>query len=256
MKLVNFEKPILITGCTNSGSKILFYTLMKHPELGGFNGELRNLNIPVMQNFISRLFAIYPQFYKYCMTAGNKEKLLGCLDPSEAKERIRERLQHDPLYEEGQRVLLKSPLMSLRLKWFREMFPDSYILIMIRNPFAVAEGIRRRSNNKPDIPVCVAQWLITNTIIKMDVDGMGLIKFCKYSTIVENKEFPSEKDKFWGCLLNFLDLSSDGFTVPNEAKMSVIEDGRDQKSMDALADWEVKFIHMATSGFIRQHEYL
>ena len=172
MKEINFKDPILITGCTNSGSKILFYSLLEHPQLGGFEGELRNLNIPVMQKFISRLFAIYPQFYKYCTTAGKEDKLLGCLDGEEAKRRIADRMQIVDSYKSGDRLLLKSPLMSLRLKWFREVFPDSFILIMIRGPHAVAEGIRRRSNGRPDIPICISQWMTTNIIMRMDTEGM------------------------------------------------------------------------------------
>lgn len=254
MKHVNLDRPILITGCTNSGSKILFYTLLQHPEVGGFDGELRNINIPIMQKFISRLFAIYPQFYKYCMTANRTDKLIGCLDHNEARRRIIQKLESADTYTSGNRVLLKSPLMSLRLKWFRELFPDSYVLVMLRKPHAVAEGIRRRSNGKPDIPICVAQWIIVNTILKMDTDGMGKVKFCRYLDIVDNNEFPSKDDRFWGCLLNFLELGNEGFTVPNSSKYSVIEGGYDVKSMKALESWEIKFISLATDGFIKQHE--
>jgi len=254
MKNINFKDPILITGCTNSGSKILFYTLLQHPELGGFDGELRNLNIPIMQKFISRLFAIYPQFNKYCITANRTDKLLGCLDNNEARKRIMHKLESADTYGDGNRVILKSPLMSLRLKWFREVFPDSYILIMLRKPHAVVEGIKRRSGGKPDIPICVAQWLTVNAILRMDTEGMGRVKFCRYSDIVENSKFPSNDDRFWGCLFNFLELDSEGFTVPNSSKYSIIEGGYDRKSMEALESWEIKFISLATDGFVKQHE--
>ena len=51
----------------------------------------------------------------------------------------------------------KSPPNLLRASLLEKVFSDSYFIIMVRNPYAVAEGIRRR--NKHSLDRCIKHWI-------------------------------------------------------------------------------------------------
>jgi len=51
----------------------------------------------------------------------------------------------------------KSPPNLLRAKLLEENFPGSHFIIMVRNPYAIAEGIRRRDNYPLDR--CIRHWI-------------------------------------------------------------------------------------------------
>jgi hypothetical protein len=72
--------------------------------------------------------------------------------------------------------LEKSVINSLNIDWFEENFNHPYFIYIIRNGYAVSEGIRRRTQavgkHPPSYPsgypieMCARQWVVSNQVIQ------------------------------------------------------------------------------------------
>lgn len=76
--------------------------------------------------------------------------------------------------------LEKSISNSARMRWLDAHFENAYFISIVRNGYAVAEGIRRRAREgkiPKDYPIelCAKQWVLSNGII--DTDGTRVNRF-------------------------------------------------------------------------------
>lgn len=61
------------------------------------------------------------------------------------------------------RVFLeKSPPNVLRAQMYEKNFPNAYFMIMVRNPYAVVEGILRRCHKRRPVAECTKHWIDTS----------------------------------------------------------------------------------------------
>ncbi len=261
------KNPIFIVGCTNSGTKCLLHTLIEHPDAGGLKKELHFFGIqPNLDGRLNRLFALYPCFNTNFLHKDYKPRSYGVgpIDKGNVEGLIQDIFTCYPnSTKKGKRLLIKDPKLSLRLTWIKELWPDAHIIAIVRNPWAVIEGIVRKlplMGDVPlrlDVPTATAQWINVNTILSLDSQGMTNFQFVKYEDMIKAKKFPNglESNCFWSRLLGHLDLPSDGFTVPNSSKYSNFEQERNDYSFKNLSKWDRNFISMATESLIERFGY-
>lgn len=263
-----FEKPIFIVGCTNSGTKCLFYSLLQHPDLGGFDKELHFYGIqPNIDGRVNRLFSLFPCFNTNYLdeTLEPRSFSTGPTEEAQVKQLLTmllERTDEGDLHD-GDRLLIKEPKLSLRIRWLKKLFPDSHIIAIVRNPWAVAEGIVRKCSHMGDVPLnldiptAAAQWNITNTIIRMDSAGIDGFHLVRYEDMIRADKFPNgvESNCFWSRLLAHLELDPEGFTIPNGSKYSRFVTDNDQGSMSRLSPWDVRYISYACKDLIEHYGY-
>lgn len=163
----------------------------------------------------------------------------------------------------GDRLLIKEPKLSLRIKWLREVFPDCYIIAIVRNPWSVVEGIKRKLYAMGDLPLYVdtptaaAQWNITNHIIQLESKGLDNFQLVRYEDMINASCFPMELESncFWSRLLHHAGLSQEKFRIPNESKYSHFEKDKDQSSADKLEEWDIDYIDEACQALIKHFNY-
>lgn len=184
------RKPIFIVGCCNSGTTILWRALLGHKELDGPKIEGQDIkDLPkCMKHFLGkqtfRMFA-HPKFNNaYHLTEENYENKL-------AEEVISVYAEHCAI---GKRFVEKSPANSMRTRFLQSIFPDAYFVIVVRNGFAVSEGIVRKRLFDPERPhmaglqttikEAAEQWLNANRILLQDRPYLERSIIIKYEDLV------------------------------------------------------------------------
>jgi hypothetical protein len=103
------------------------------------------------------------------------------------------------LYPAGEGILLeKSPTHSLRSRWLQQHFKPTRFVAVVRSPYAVCEGIRRRSGCS--IEAAAKHWAAGNLCLLRDREYLERFTWLRYEDFCERPE---------GCLRelrDFLDL--------------------------------------------------
>lgn len=264
-----FDRPIFIVGCTNSGTKCLFHSLMGHPDLAGPEKELHFYGIAGnYDGRINRLFSLFPNFNTNYLDESCTPRSFGT-GPT-FKPGMEHLLKHILTTEKVQweqpikkRMLFKDPKLSLRIRWIKHLWPDSYIVAIIRNPWATIEGIIRRlplMGDVPlnlDVPTATAQWHATNTIIELDSKSIDNFQIVRYEDMISATKFPGDASEncFWSRLLSHLNLSIDGFQIPNDSKYSHFKQDKNSNSLENLSAWDINYISQACKDLIIKYGY-
>lgn len=169
--------PIFILGHWRSGTTLLYRLLARDPQFGSIsmghalfpsnywigNKILRallnkkvpkkrlqdsmpfHIDLPGELEFaISGLSSVsfYPGFLHFPNHANIYEKYLSCQDISIREKKtlantIRYIIQKETLYQNGRRLVIKSPVDTARIKLLLELFPDAKFIHIHRNPYSV-----------------------------------------------------------------------------------------------------------------------
>lgn len=128
---------VLLGGCTNSGTGLVRILLSKHPNISVLPKEGPKLTILLPDddrcNLPRRLFGLYPETYRLT------EKDLPKFDFNKIFK------DWSAYWDLNKPVLFeKCPANATRMRLLRAAFPHALFIGLIRNPYAVCEGIRRR----------------------------------------------------------------------------------------------------------------
>jgi len=261
------EKPIFIVGCTNSGTKCLFKPLLEHPDVGGFTTELHWYGIqPNLDGRINRLFALYPCFN----TNFAHQDMMGTAyggGPMQREEiefilgKVKK--QMPDRWIEGKRLVFKEPKWALRVTWLKTLWPDCIIIAVIRNPWAVVEGIIRKLPAlgdvalNLDVPTAMAQWITVNTVLQMDSKKVGDFHWLRYEDLMRSNKSPDsvESNCLWTRLLAHCHLEVKNFTIPNKSKYSIFEQDKSKTSYENLLPWQREYIATAGRALIDDFDF-
>lgn len=180
------KKWVFIAGCNNSGTWLIYRFLAQHGKIDFLTFEGKNSFFMSWRTFKERMF-----WNKYIKVPGlGKPKLELTRVWTEFLERSRDPplfpilgvylLKYDWLKHRATRsgdyILEKSPPNCVRIPWLREKFPDSKFICVIRNGYAVSEGILRRDPKVPErgfnIQRSAEHWYNANKIMFQDLEKM------------------------------------------------------------------------------------
>jgi Sulfotransferase family len=190
--LRKFEKPIFVVGCGNSGTTILWKTLLSHADLGGPLSEGQDLkDLPrCMTHFLGR--------QTFRLFAHSRFKMAYRTTEKDYTPRIGEHLAE--VYADhlspGLRFIEKSPSNSMRVRFLQRVFPDAFFVLVVRNGIAVSEGIRRKRWYDPDrqpmaglqttIADAAEHWSRTNHSLFLDRLHLRRSIVVRYEDLVAN----------------------------------------------------------------------
>jgi hypothetical protein len=154
------DKWIFIVGCYNSGTTLLQKMLASHPTVG---------TLPREGVFLTDALP-YPEQYGWtrmwhkCLAKMNRD-----LNKNPQARANRAKKQWSVWFPEGASCLLeKSIANTTRMLFLQRYFQPAYFIHIVRNGYAVAEGIRRKANLEkwpnPEyngsypIELCARQW--------------------------------------------------------------------------------------------------
>ncbi|MCS3683885.1 sulfotransferase family protein [Salinibacter ruber] len=176
------DRWIFIVGCYNSGTTILTRVLGEHPAIGTLPGE---------GTFFTDVLRAPEDFGWPRMWACCKDDV--CLKPGAVTEQDVRRIkrQWSIWYpKDTPNLLEKSVANALRIEFLQAHFAPAYFIEIVRNGYAVAEGIQRRANldrwpnpeykNKYPIELCARQWVACCEAIEQsrpDVDRFLRVRY-------------------------------------------------------------------------------
>jgi hypothetical protein len=188
---------IFLVGCYNSGTTLLKDMIAAHPDVHTLPGEG-----VVFTDQLKRPEDFgWTRMWHMCRAEIELTEESEGPDPDQVKREWGLWLSsRKPVYLE------KSIANSARIRWLDTNFENAYFLAIVRNGYAVAEGIRRRAAEGKiartyPIELCARQWVINNQII--DRDGPRVKRFMRvtYEDLVAAPAQQIEK------IFRFADLS-------------------------------------------------
>src|SRR5688572_7009374 len=152
-------KWIFVIGCYNSGTTLLDQILAQHRQVSGLNDEgvMLTNKLPRPEDFGWR---------RMWVECENEMGISG--DKSRISAEIKRHWSH--FYDEKKVVLLEKSISNTpRAVFFNDYFKPAYFIHIVRNGYAVAEGIRRKARVMPGNPfsqagmypveLCAEQWV-------------------------------------------------------------------------------------------------
>lgn len=184
---LNPQRWIFIIGCYNSGTTLLDRILQAHPEIQGLPNEGVRLTDGLRR---PEEFGWHRMWYKcieHMSISENRAELIA--------DRIKKHwsLWYDtkpPNYVE------KSIANAVRIKFLNNHFHPAYFIYIVRNGYAVAEGIRRKSapgewgnveyKNMYPIELCAKQWEFSDQVVEEQKENVDNFLKISYEDFAEN----------------------------------------------------------------------
>jgi hypothetical protein len=177
------RKWVFVVGCYNSGTTLLVNLLDAHPELTALPREGVELTdrLPRPEEFG------YPRLWYRC-----REQLEISDASSSAGRAARIKRQWSHYVNDDQIIVEKSPANLTRLAFLQAHFQPAYFIYIVRNGYAVAEGIRRKADlagwgNKEGgqypIDDCAQQWVEADRALDESADNLQHLLCLNYEDL-------------------------------------------------------------------------
>lgn len=238
------EKWVFIVGCYNSGSTLLHKILASHPKIGSMPLEGRQFTdeLPLAEDFgLKRLWALQPELFYLDETTGLD------IDVNKIKR------QWAFMYNNPKKPILieKSIINGGRTRWLQRHFQNSYFIILMRNGYVIAEGIRRKANHS--IEKGIIQWKNSYDILLRDMAHLKNKIYLTYENLT------ADPKTVLNTICDFLEiehlseniLTSEFKVHERENKISNFN----QKSIDNLSKEDIDSINRIAGSLLQQVGY-
>lgn len=239
------EKWVFIVGCYNSGTTLLHELLARHPLIGSMpdEGQFYTDQLPLPKAMgLPRLWALRPELFYLD-------------EDSECDiDIVRLKKQWGARYNYVARPVLieKSPTNAARTRWLQKHFEHAYFIGIVRNGFAVAEGIRRKANHS--IHDAALQWARSNEVMLRDFALLDHKKLIRYENLTANPE------EILGDILAFLGLPNVELSLADQIwrvhEQNSLIQNMNQRSFDALSKEDYQLIELASAEMLLRLGYL
>lgn len=205
------DKWAFIVGSYNSGTELLLKLLGTHPDVSSLPVEGVFLTEEIQEGYeigLSRMWVLREDFFRMDETSTGP-------DIERLKREWQIRLdRRKPVFVE------KTPSNAARTRWLQKHFHNAHFIALVRNGYAVAEGIRRKGEPRhlPDgwpIDLCARQWARSYEILLEDAEHLDNVLWVKYEDLAEDTERELER------IADFLQLKRgvDAFAWDREWKV-------------------------------------
>jgi hypothetical protein len=169
--MVETSTVVFVGGCTNSGTGLFRMIMTKQPSLSFLPQEGPKLTVALPDDvrcgLPRRLFALFPDVYRLT------ELDVPRVDFAQVWR------DWSPHWDLAKPVLFeKCPANALRMRFLQAVVPLARFVGIVRHPYGVCEGIRRRRGHS--IALCAQQWVTANRFMRADagaVDHFLLIRY-------------------------------------------------------------------------------
>lgn len=242
------EKWVFVVGCYNSGTELLLHLLGSHPSIGALPMEGQFLTDELVSDYelgLPRAWALREELFRLTEADAGP-------DPVRLKKEWAIRL------DRSRPVLLeKSPPNAARTRWLQAHFENAHFLAIVRNGYAVAEGIRRKAKPKHrrdgwSVEQAARQWVRSYEILLEDADYLERTLWVRYEDLAER---PGEET---ARILRFLDLEPRALEL--ERPWAVHEREEPIRNMNAeslarLAPDEVRVVSRVAGPMLERFGY-
>jgi hypothetical protein len=173
------DKWLFLVGCYNSGTTLLAQLLSRHPSISGLATE---------GHFITDQFVKDYEVGLPRMWAG-REELFRLTEADEGPDAVRIKKEWGMRLDRSKPVLLeKSPPNTIRVRWLQKHFAPAYFVAIVRNGYAVAEGITRKADPRHlrdswPIEQSAWQWRRSNEVLEEDAPHLRHLLWVRYEEL-------------------------------------------------------------------------
>lgn len=176
------QKWLFLVGCYNSGTTLLSSLLARHPDISA---------LPTEGHFITDQF---PKDYELGLPRmwSGREELFRLTEDDDGPDPVRVKKEWGMRLDLSKPVLLeKSPPNTIRTRWLNRHFGPAYFVAIVRNGYAVAEGISRKADPKHlrdgwPIEQCAYQWLRSIEVLEEDSPRLQNFMWVKYEDLAHD----------------------------------------------------------------------
>lgn len=185
------DRWIFIVGSYNSGTTLLNSILSTHEQISGLQceGVVLSDALPRPEEFG------WTRMWSQCL-----EKIR--MDPGPGMNEKARRIKRQWSFSYPQvatNLLEKSIANTARIPFLNTYFQPAYFIYLVRNGYAVAEGIRRKADparwnhpvyeNAYPIELCAEQWKVTDQIVKQDRKAVDRFLQIHYEELTSDPQF-------------------------------------------------------------------
>ena len=179
------KKWVIIIGCYNSGTTLLNQILADHPQISGLpdEGVMLTNQLPKPEDFGWR--RMWHKCEKEIERANPDKRSVGT---------IKRHWSH--FYKNKEFLVEKSISNTCRIPFFEKNFDPIYFIHIVRNGYAVAEGIRRKAEILPGNPyedlrnypieLCMEQWIRSLEVVESQKGRLKNYIEISYESMTEN----------------------------------------------------------------------
>lgn len=178
---------IFITGCYNSGTTLLDQILATHPKISGLPDE----GVMLTDQLVRPEDFGWRRMWVEC----EREMEFSPRNQSKNPNHIKKQWSH--FYELNKEFLQEKSISNItRLNFFNEHFRPAWFIHIVRNGYAVAEGIHRKAEvmegniyfakGKYPISLCANQWVRSLQLFEENKGRLQNVIEVKYEDLAEN----------------------------------------------------------------------
>lgn len=240
-----------IVGCYNSGTELLVKLLGSHPDVARLPDEGQFLTDQLPQPHAEGL----PRMWVL------REDLFRLTEEDVGPDVIRLKKEWISRLDRSRPVFLeKSPPNAARTRWLQRHFTNARFIAIVRNGYAVAEGIRRKARltHCPEgwpLELCARQWARHHEVLLEDAPSLDYLQWIRYEDLTEDPGTVLEQ------ILKFLCVDDGGETAIDRARSwSVHERSEPIRNMNAesigrLSQEEIEIVTRVAGPMIEHFGY-
>ena len=180
--VVRPQKWLFIVGCYNSGTELLENILGKHPDIAGLPAEGQFLTDQIVADYeigLPRMWVMREELFR--LTENDEGPDVDRLK----KEWIMRLDRRKPVFVE------KSPPNAAKTRWLQKHFENPHFIAIVRNGYAVAEGIRRKAEpyhlkDGWPLDMCARQWARSYEVLLEDAKHLKKVIWVRYEDLAAN----------------------------------------------------------------------
>lgn len=234
-------------GCTNSGTGLFRMLVAKHPDVAVLSKEGPNATTLLPNdercNLPRRLFGLYPATYR--LTEADLPRF-------DFNAILRDWAEY---WDTSKRVLFeKCPANATRMRLLQAAFPKARFIGLVRNPYAVSEGIRRRRGH--DLHDCARHWTEANRIMLEDAAHLNHFLLIRYEDLTSS--LPETMSKVWS-FFGITPIALDEDEILDRHNITDVPQpvrNMNQLSLDALNGSERDAVRQVCRPFAEQFGYV
>jgi hypothetical protein len=222
------QKWVFVIGCYNSGTTLLSTILSKHPEIASLPTEgaflTDGMKTPEACGWV--------RMWHKCLAEIEQD------ENTAADLATRIKRQWGFWYDGRKPLFLeKSISNAARIKFLEKHFQPAYFIYIVRNGYAVAEGIRRKSDlkkwatpvsgDKYPLELCAEQWLESDQYVSTNAANFQHFLTIKYEDLAENT------DKVVADVCQFIGIASEPLLDIGQQTLDVTGYNSTVKNMNA-----------------------
>ena len=248
------KKWIFITGCYNSGTTLLDQILATHPQISGLPDE----GVMLTNQLVRPEDFGWRRMWSECENEMNNSTR----NANKNSKIIKRQWSH--FYDLKKPFLLEKSISNMpRLKFFQENFKPAWFIHIVRNGYAVTEGIYRKAKiikGNPffgqehyPINLCAGQWVRSLEVFEGVKEGLTNVIEIKYEDLTTD---PYDVVNAILSKLNLEKFPPDYFqqSFSIHEKESTITN-MNQSSFERLNQSQLKTINEVAAEYLHKYDY-